>query len=179
MSKLKEKIQEFWQKKRRGKDIIPFVISFAITILLFLCLHFWGNHFVYAIWTLNGILLSVIMLIVMITAGFEVLKSLFFVAAQLSLLIFLGQSYCDVSRSNESDVALRILLSIGFLYIVVNFTYSLYKTLKTKNIEIKEKQGSLSKIFTITLFLVFVILFIWDIYLVIRPIIFDLCIYKY
>lgn len=121
------------------------------------------------------IIIGITLLIIVIKAGFTVLKSLFFMAAEISLLIFLSQSYCAVNRTALSDSALKNLLIIGLLYIIINFLHSLWKKMHE---EYKSSKGDKSweNIAFIITFIAFVIFFIWQIYLVIDPIIQNLCI---
>ncbi|MDD5569017.1 MAG: hypothetical protein PHG23_01205 [Candidatus Pacebacteria bacterium] len=163
----------------KRKNIRPIVVFIFILMLLFVGYHFLGNYFVGAIWIVNAILLGVLLLIIMILAGFAVLKSLFLVAAEFSLLMLLAQSYCGVSnRSISSDDALKILLAVGILYIVFTFFHSLYKEIK--KFYKKDERGSWlkEKIGTGILFLFFAAILIWQIYLVVYPIIQNLCISK-
>ncbi|MCK9393220.1 MAG: hypothetical protein WCX30_01660 [Candidatus Paceibacterota bacterium] len=171
-----KKIKEGLGIKR--EDISIVVFSIVITTIFFACYYFWGNYLITTIGIINITLLGVIALIFMALAGFMVLKSLFLIAAELSLLIFLSQSYCAVAiRSDSSNEALKSLLVIGAVYIIASFFHSLYKSIK----DYKNKEGK-SFVKEVGLGVVilfgFIGLFIWQVYLVVYPIITDLCIYK-
>ncbi len=161
------------------KNIWPFIISIAITLLFFLGTHYLGNYFTQVMWIFNAVMLGLILSVFMIIAGFAVLKSLFFVAAELSLLIFLAQSYCTVpSRLPAGDQALKSLLVIGILYIAVSFLRSLHGAIKNNYKKIENERWSWEKIFSVSLYLIFTVMFLWQVYRVIDPIISNLCIYK-
>jgi hypothetical protein len=160
------------------KKVAVFIFIFIVISFLG-CYYFLGDNFSESVWVALTTLLGIALLIIMLMAGLAVLKSLFFVAAELSLLIFLSQSYCSIpNRSIASDGGLRNLLAIGLIYITVNFCLSLYKELKESYIEIKKGQLSGGKIFNIILFIGFTVFFMWQIYLVVSPIIFNLCVYN-
>ena len=177
ISEIKEKIKKILNNLSKKENIRPLLFSIIIVVFSFAGYQFLGNYFVGAIWILNTIILGTLLLIIMVLAGFTVLRSLFAVAAELSLLIFLAQSYCDIpNRSISSDDALKSLLVIGILYIGFTFFSSLWGATKEyykkheKNNELKEGAGSG------IIFLFFTGLFMWQIYLVIYPIINNLCI---
>jgi len=161
------------------KNIISFAISTAIASVFYFGYHFFGNHFTSSVWNITGILLVILILIIMMMAGFVVMKSLFFVAAELSLLIFLAQSYCSVTgRSASGDNALKSLLIVGFAYVIVNAGRSLLKTLNEKYQLVKKDRLSKEQIFVVALFLIFISIFISQVYSVVNPIIVGLCVYK-
>lgn len=161
------------------KTIRLFIIPVLITATFFAGLYFFGNKFTEFIWIINVTLLGIFLLVIMFLAGFVALKSLFFVAAELSLLIFLGQSYCATpSRIVSGNEALKSLLVIGILYILVNFYRSLKNGMKENYKFVENKKPSKEKTIFMALFCIFIILFIQQIYFVVSPIIFDLCIFK-
>jgi hypothetical protein len=172
-----KKIKERITPKRR--NIIFIILAIAIIISLLGCYFLLGDSFGRSVWVVFTAILGIVLLAIMLMAGLAVLKSLFFVAAELSLLIFLSQSYCDIpNRSIASNGALKNLLAIGLLYITVNFCISLYKELKESYMEVRKGEWSKRKIFNIVLFIIFTIFFMWQIYLIVTPIIFNLCVYK-
>ena len=130
-------------------------------------------------WILLIILLFLLVSAFMTIAGFFVIKSLLNVSAALVLMIFLGKSYCDISHRTEGgDNALGILLAVGILYIIFYFFQNLTSTLNDNYKKIKDEKWSKEKFIAILLTLFFVGFFIWAIYQVVMPIIFNLCIYK-
>ena len=154
-----------------------YLILFALIIIVPICHYFLGANFDNTIWILDIFIACIIIFAFIVTAGFAVMKSLFFVAAETSLLIFLSQSYCTVgvNRTILTDNALRNLLIVGFAYIVISFLYSLWKELK-EHYDIAKESKPFEKIIGIIFFLAFVVFFIWQIYLVIEPIIQGLCV---
>ena len=93
--------------------------------------------------------------------------------------MILGKSYCDISHRTEGgDNALGILLAVGILYIIFYFFQNLTSTLNDNYKKIKDEKWSKEKFIAILLTLFFVGFFIWAIYQVVMPIIFNLCIYK-
>lgn len=175
-----------WIDKIRGKfdfnskDLQAFLFSAAIALIIFICHFIFGNYFVGAVWILVGVLLTIIILIVMLWAGFAVMEALFYIAAKLSLLILLAHSYCGLplsQRSLTSNEALKNLLVIGFLYIIFDFLKSLWTGLKKSYLNFKESKPSfLNKVLTIAVFFIFVIWFIYEVILIINPIISNLCV---
>ncbi|MFC1789646.1 hypothetical protein ACFLYY_01570 [Patescibacteria group bacterium] len=174
---LKDKI-----KLNEWKEIIfrkENIISVIISAIFLIGINFLGSYFVDIMWFFIGILLLILISIIMIIAGFTVLKSLFKVAAGLSLIIFLAQSYCVVPinlRGSINDDALRTLLLVAFLYILFIFLKDLKETLKGHYNTVKDEKWSSVKIFDVSLYLTFVILFIREVFLVMQPIVLNLCI---
>lgn len=177
---LKEKFVQLITKLTPKKENVrPLIISIAITLFFFLGTHFLGNYFAATMWIFNAVMLGLLLSFFMIVAGFAVLKSLFFVAAELSLLIFLAQSYCAVpSRLAAGDEALKSLLAIGILYIAVSFCRSLYEAIKNNYKKVENERWSWEKIMGVSLYLIFTLLFIWQVYRVVSPIVLNLCVYK-
>ncbi len=172
-----KKIMEDFAPKR--KNIRTFaILAIIILSLILLGFHSPLNRFNEAIWIFDMLLLGALFLSFMLMAGLAVLKSLFFVAAELSLLIFLSQSYCSVSNPTvASNDALKSLLNIGLLYIVFSFGTSVYNEIKEYYKKF-ENDSQLEKILSIIAFLVFAGFFIWQIYLIVNPIVLNLCVYR-
>lgn len=165
--------------KANKKKIYSFLLSLGITGIFFVASNLLGNYLAEAIWMSVFLLLTLFLSIFMLFAGFSVLKALFFVAAELSLLIFLAQSYCQTSlNSEQGNNALKSLLAIGFLYITFSFFKSLHETLKKYYKKIEDEPWKKEKIISVSLFLIFIFLVITQIYLVINPIVSNLCVFK-
>ncbi len=180
MPTLKEKLREFLAAAGIKKgNIARFILAVAVPAIVFAGYVAIGSSFFEALWIVNGILLGVILLIVAVIAGFAVVKSLFLVAGELSLLIFLSQSYCEVSvRAAVSDAALKNLLVLGLLYIGITFVRSLYEVTRENYRKMSGERWSVRRVITIALFLILTGLFLWQIYLVVGPIISNLCVYR-
>lgn len=160
-------------------DIFSLITSVAIASVFFLGNYFLGKQFLDIMWIFVAVMLSVILLMLLILAGFAVLKSLFLVSAEISLLIFLSQSYCNVpNRSIDGDKALKSLLVVGLIYITLNFCRSLYEALRKNYKAVENERWSKDKVIAVALFLIFAGLFLWQVFLVISPIIMNLCVYK-
>lgn len=154
-------------------------VSLLITLVFLVGTHYLGSYFTSTIWIFNAALLGFLLSVIMLIAGFAVLKALFFVAAELSLLIYLAQSYCEIpSRLPASDDALKSLLVVGILYIAVSFFRSLYETIKNNYKKLENEKWAWEKILTVSLYLFFTFLFIWQVYRVMDPILSNLCVYK-
>lgn len=163
----------------RKKDALSFAVSLAITVVFFLSVYFFGGNFVGTMWVVVATMLGLILLVIWILAGFAVVRSLFFVAAELSLLIFLAQSYCAVpEHSAASDAALKTLGGIGLVYIALGFFRSLYKAARDHYKTIAKDNWSAQKVFTVAFFLMFAGLFTWQVYLVMKPIVLNLCVLR-
>lgn len=156
------------------KDV--YSLFFPTIIALFLLSGYWhlSSYFINIIWGINVILWMILFIIIWVWAGFVIMDSLVVVAAELSLLIYLAQSYCDVSnRSTDSDNALKSLLYVGIIYIIVRFFGTLFKKIKEDN------GGKLleDKIIT-TIFIFITGLLLWQMYLIMNPITNNLCVFR-
>ncbi len=179
---MKDKIKKIFEKiKPQKENLIPFVLSLIVTIIILLDSNIFNHIILNVVLILELAMLVVILFIVAIMAGFAVIKSLVKIAAGLSLLIFLSQSYCAIPldmRTPTGDDALKSLLAIGLLYASFYFFQSLYKILIKYVNKVDKDKLSWDVIITIILFVFFILLFIWDIYQVVGPIVTNLCIYK-
>jgi hypothetical protein len=170
------KIQQLKSKLLRKENAIPIVISITLSYYLL------GKHFIDAIWTFDIIALLILFLIIWLMAGFIVLKSFFASAAELSLLIFLAQSYCNSPNpSIGSNNALKSLMILSILYIIFISAGSLYNILKEFLRDFKNEGKLTDKIITaviLLIFLFFMIYIIQQIGMVISPIVNDICVFK-
>jgi hypothetical protein len=123
-------------------------------------------------------------------AGYVVFRSLLAASVGLSLIIFIGQSYCALPVNEQvANTSLMTLIGFGFIYVVAQFGYSLFRELfgdkrakeewRQKGIigvfkEINHNKHSWMVLVTYGLL---VSLFVWQIYSVIKPIIDGLCVY--
>lgn len=137
------------------------------------------------------VVFSIFLLILWAIAGYTVFRSLLATSVGLSLIIFIGQSYCALPISEQiANASLMTLMGFGFIYVMAQFARSLYKELfgdKQAREEWRKKglitifkeinQNKHSWLILITYGLL-VSLFLWQIYSVINPIIHGLCVYK-
>jgi len=174
----KDSIKRFFKGLTpRGINALSFIVSVTIVSLFFSIYQLLGDRFEMVMNIMTTVLLGLLLLVIIVVASFDVLGSLFLVAAELTLLIFLAQSYCNITdRPPSGDEALKILLSIGILYIGLKFARSLHNAIKTSYRKIENKCWSLEKIMTVSLYLIFVVLFISQIYYVVGPILNSLCV---
>lgn len=116
-----------------------------------------------------------------INAGLLVVESLLLLGGELSLVIFLAQSYCaaGVTRTATSDHAVNSFIILALTYILYLFLKKIYEKLIEQGKSFKAVDGkwSLEAIFMFLFLLLFVGLFMYMIYLVISPIILGICIY--
>ncbi len=179
---IKKKFNELVKKLTPKKENIrPLITSAVITLFFFGAYYVLGNRFGEFMTIATMLLLAVMLAIIVLMAEFLVLKSLFVVAAELSLLIFLAESYCNVpNRLALNNEAMKNLLLIGLLYITFLFCRSLYEALRDyyEKIEDQPKEKQKGKVGGIALFLIFTGLFIYQIYLAVSPIVLNLCVYK-
>lgn len=162
----------------KKENIAPLILSVLLTTAFFLGYFYLGNRLLGFLGITTGVLLAILLGLVMLVSGYLVLQALFFVAAEISLIIFLAQSYCAVPHNDAGDQALKSLLLLSFIYILVAFVRKLHKIIKEKYPAIARERWSKEKFTFITLFLILTTLVIWQIYQVISPIVRDLCIYK-
>ena len=175
-----EKLKDLWKRipDTKRQNILTMVFSVTFTVIMLLDSKFFHERLLLLIWIFLGIIIVILISWLFFQAGFTVLKSFFLLSAELSLLIFLAQSYCDVP-GRTADNALQALIGVSILYISYEFFKSLKKALTEKLDTISEKKWPWEKVVVVILFVTFSTIFIWIIYQVINPIILNLCVYKY
>jgi len=176
MEKLKSLFKRVFPRRQ---DACRFVVSAIFAAIFLLIYQLLGDRFTEIMGIINMVMWASLLTAIGIFAGFTVFKALFFVAAELSLLIFLAQSYCDLPIHTPAGVeAMRDLLFIGLLYIVFAFYQSFRKILQDYNKKLGKDPIPKEGVFVITVFFIFTFLFIQQIYLVISPIISNLYVCK-
>lgn len=159
--------------------IISGLLAVVITTALAVDVQVSGGILAKALWILAGTLFAVSLSLVLIMAGILVVKALIHVSVGLTLIIFLSQSYCSsLLRNDASDDALKALIVLGLFYVTFEFFRliigSLMNYKKKSNFSFSKRGAVVTTIF----FLVFLIYFVFAIYLVMNPIIGDLCVYR-
>jgi hypothetical protein len=181
-NKIKGFIENKFEKLGFGKEnILPFLISVGISIMFFLDSRYLNNTLLLILWIVDTIIIGFLVSWVFVKAGFAVLESLFYVGAEISLLIFLADSYCKTGMTSlKGNDALKVIIVTSIIFIGYKFYLSLKKSLKEKldDLNSKEKKWAWEKIIIVGLFVVFAALFICLIYRVVSPIMGSLCIYK-
>tara|TARA_B100000745_G_scaffold264490_1_gene189202 strand:- start:1071 stop:1601 length:531 start_codon:yes stop_codon:yes gene_type:complete len=173
------KLKQYFQKLNLTKrKLISFGISVLIAAPMFFLSEYYGEQFNQVMWVLLGIILTILVAMVAAIAGYAVVKSLIGIAAGLSLLIFIAQSYCDTSiRDVSGDGALASLFVMVSIYLIVAFGKILLEILSSYYKRVENEVWSWEKVVTVALFLFFVGFFVWEIYLVMKPIVLDLCVF--
>ena len=176
MGKIKIVAVKFGLKE---KPVASTLIFFGIVAVVFIGITFYSQYFSSALYVILWIELALIIMVTWTMAGYAVMKSLVFVSAGLSLLIFLAQAYCDVPTvARTGNDALKILLGFGLLYIGCEFFRSLYKEMSTHTKFLKERNEGKKPWMLLVPFALFIGIFVWQIYQVVFPIIHNLCIYN-
>jgi len=176
MEWLKNRFESLFQRIfPRRQDACRFIVAMFFAAIFLLIYRILGNRFTEIMEVANAVLWISLLSAIGFFAGFTVLKALFLVAAELSLLIFLAQSYCDLPvHSDEGVNAMRDLLFIGLLYIAIAFYQSFRDILRDYNKKLGKGPIPKEGIFVITVFFIFAFLFLRQVYLVISPIISNL-----
>lgn len=181
-NKVKGFIENKFEKLGFGKEnILPFLISVGISTTFFLDSKYLHNTLLLILWIIVILLISIMISWIFVNAGLAVIESLFWVGAELSLLIFLADSYCKTGMTSpRGDNALNVIIVISIIFIGYKFYKSLKKSLKEKldNLNSKEKKWSWEKIVVVGFFVFFAGLFICLLYDLVSPIIKNFCIYK-
>jgi hypothetical protein len=155
------------------------LISVAFTAVFFLDSNFLDHQLLTGIWLVVAVLFGIIILFTMLLAGFAVLKALVHAGAGLTVLMFLGQTYCELEAQSPSGIgALTLILGVGLLYISYQFTTTLLDELKKYHARLGDDKKKSHGIFMTGAVLVFTAIFLWAIFQVISPIVMDLCVYK-
>ncbi|MFA6158351.1 MAG: hypothetical protein WC763_01870 [Candidatus Paceibacterota bacterium] len=124
-------------------------------------------------------------------AGYAVFRSLLAASVGLSLIIYIGQSYCDLPEAARTvNDSVTTLIGIGWLYVIAQFGRSMFRELfgdehakeewRRKgivNVFKEANQGRHSWLALVTYGLG-ASLIIWQVYSVINPIIDGLCVYN-
>ena len=180
MLNIKEKISRLISRLGFGKRrLLSTVVFFVIVSLVFVGVTFYTQYFSNALFVILAIELGLIVMVTWTMAGYAVMKSLVYVSAGLSLLIFLAQSYCDVPTiARTGNDALKILLGFGLLYITLEFFRSLYKEMSNHSKFLKDRNEGKKPWMILVPFALFTGIFIWQVYQVVSPIIHNLCVFS-
>lgn len=162
------------------------ILAIIATVFLLLTVFFGVNHFSTilsnSLTLIVGVLWLVVLAFIIVLAGSIVVRALFGVAAGLSLLIFLAQSYCapGVSRTLLGNQALQALIALGLLYVAYDFSSAMYAEYKEQKIKLKAVEGkwTFAGVMMFTLLTLFIVSFVSMVYQVVNPIILGFCVYK-
>lgn len=136
-------------------------------------------------------LFAILFTVLWFVAGYAVFRSLLGASVGLSLIIFIGQSYCMLPEEHRTaNDSLMALIGFGFIYVTAQFVLSLYRELfgdKRANEEwrqkgmvriFKEINDNEHSWFVLITYGLLICLFVWQIYSVVKPIIDGLCVYN-
>ncbi|MFM2357450.1 MAG: hypothetical protein RJA61_187 [Candidatus Parcubacteria bacterium] len=163
----------------KRENVVPFLLAVPVAILFLLDQNYFDNHLLLLMWIVIGVAASVVIAWIFMLAGFTVLRALFLLNAEISLMIFLAQAYCGVQAvASPSDDALRTLIFLGVVYIGYEFFKALKKALEVRLDSIPEKKWSWEKVMVVSLFALFTLAFLYSIYQVTEPIVSNMCVYQ-
>lgn len=165
--------------KINKKGLIRFLVFLGIVLFVTIGSTFFNAQLSKAAVIFFIVTFSVLCVIIWAIAGHFVFKSLFVVSGGLSLMIFLAQSYCnlpDVSRT--ADGALQSIFGFSLIYLGFIFLKDVFKETTGGLKTLGEIYGGKKPWLIVSLGALFVGLFLWQLYEVVRPIVFGLCIYK-
>ncbi|MCE9541841.1 hypothetical protein K8R03_04795 [Candidatus Kaiserbacteria bacterium] len=174
---MKNRLKARFAELQKGENLIPMLLAIAITGIALFDSNYLHNELLTVMFVLASLLFIVLLSVIFAYAGYIVLKSLFLLSAELSLLIFLAQEYCNTGVHTGDD-ALRSLVALSILYILYVFFKSLWTALVKEKDNIPDKQWTKEGIIIIGFFLISVISLLWMIYQVASPIILGLCVYR-
>ncbi len=176
---IKELFKELTIKAKSNKEAFTaLALSAILTVTAFLDLNYFNHRLVTLVWVFIGTAFLMLIMWIIFKAGFTVMRTLFLVNAEIALLIFLAQAYCDVILTKmPSDDALKLVMVIGVAYISYEFFKRLLDALTTRFESVSRKLYTWEKICIIAVFLFFTLVFVYALYQVVNPIISNLCIY--
>ena len=178
------KIKDFFKKtinNIKDKNKTNLISFFLLLIIVVILLIFFGKNATFKIGiSFNLIMIGIVLLLSFIFIGKAFMGALVKISAGLSLLIFLGQSYCSIPIKTEAgNSSLKLILLVGLIYLIFDFlsvfidgTGEFLETFKPI------KKDLFWKIAFIIVFYVSVVgIFIFALYQVVNPIILNLCIF--
>lgn len=179
-NKIKKKMED---ENISKKDIWFFVLFISIIIfftVFFVCISYLFNT------SFNSVLygfifgfILVIFTVVMFLSGLIVLKSLFRVGAEISLLLFISQSYCSISdnlQTGMSTEAIKFLIISGLIFVASSFFKNIWKSFKELKGKISTEKNNKFECGSFLLMLAIMIaFFICLLILTLWPIIENLC----
>lgn len=172
---MKKQIKNLLKKE----NLIPVLITLALCLVIFFDTNYWNHTALNFSWVLIFTFLTAFILIIYLYAGVVVIRSLFTVAAGLSLIIFIAQSYCAVPRTESSDQALSSLIIASLLYITLSFSRTMYKEMVKHYKQFDDgPETTKEALFVSSVFVMSIVFFLSSIYKVMYPIITNLCIYQ-
>ena len=155
------------------------ILSYIFVIIFIIVISFSISYY-YLVQTIEIILSLLVfyLMLIYLKIGFIVLESFFYTTAEISLLVLLSQSYCNVPNySPDSDYALQLILRMGYIFIILKFFKSLFCKVCVYLEGDKKIKKQNNKLIIIFVFIC-AVYFAQQIYLVVNPIINDSCVLK-
>lgn len=172
---MKKQLKELCKKE----NLIPLLITLVLGVIIFFDTNYWNNTALGLSWIFILTIISVFILVIYLYAGVVVARALFTVAAGLSLIIFIAQSYCAVPRTESSDQALSSLIIVSLLYLTLSFSRTIYKEILKHYKQLDEGEKTPNGVlFVSSVFVISIVFFLAAIYKVMYPIVTNLCIYQ-
>ena len=155
-----------------------FVIFAAVAAVVFGVLTFFRNSLPQITNVLLIIELGLLISITWGLAAHAVLKSLFAVSVELSLILFIADEYCKVPLAHQTaDSALMTLVGVGMIYIGIKFFWTVYEEAKNRVHKLREVDRKQSWLILVP-YALFTGLFSWQVISVVLPIVNNLCVYQ-
>ena len=172
---LEERIAKFYHHRQKH---ILFALAIALVIVDIIVLFFVPAHPQDYFHGLDLLMVILFLAFMTLAVGSIVIEAVFHVAAGLTVLIFLAESYCSVpTHSLTADDALRALLTIGLLYIIFDFVHTLYRGVTRFTKRMEHLPMDVYKAVILVVFGGLACVFVWAMYEAISPIVFGLCVY--
>lgn len=179
--RLTDKIKRLGEKRDiKRKDVYRFVVFLILSILF----SFLASHYEKQLQGVTNVLfvieLAIIILFAYYFAGRAVMKSLFIIGAELTLIIYLAQTYCDIVPAvvRTADESMKSLLNLGLLYLGARFVYILYNEVINSADLLRKMNGNKKPWLILVPFAMLVGALVTQIGQVLFLIINNLCIYK-
>jgi Na+/phosphate symporter len=161
------------------KDIKAFLVFGGVVAAVILGVLFFGPYLPVIGTSFFYVSMLVLVAVTWGLAGHAVLKSLFLVGANLSLMIFLAQAYCEVpTEARTANEALMSLIGFAVLYIGYEFVCSVFKEVKGRMATFREANNDKNPWLFVIFFALFTGLFLVQVGQVLQPILHNLCVYK-
>lgn len=130
------------------------------------------------VWILSALMIGLVLVAIMLVAGFAVFRAVVKASAGFTILIFLAETYCGLeSVTPEGIQALTFLWGVSLLYILFEFAREFQKVCKEHLDTLGEDKRTWQGRLTITIFILFAAGYIAALYQVLNPIIHTLCIF--
>lgn len=184
--KLQDLVEKFGVDRKYLKQFIVFLVIVSVAIFFLI-----QSGILSKVGPIVFIVIfGVFFIILWFVAGYTVFRALLVASVGLGFIIFIGQSYCELSASERTaNNSLMILIGFGFIYVATQFIRSLYKELfgdkgakeewRQKGMIplFKEINGGSHHWLVLIVYGGLVCLFVWQVYNVVNPIIRGLCVY--